>query len=82
MNLGVDQYGRQRFYDLTKLKNVDPALWLKQHGGVADQSTGQRSTEEFTDVPNASDHGKMRIVNPSARQSIFDPDDTVKMDQM
>ena len=45
LNIGVDKEGRQRFYDVTKLKSVDLARWLKQHGNAADQSTDQSSNK-------------------------------------
>lgn len=33
--IGIDDRGRRRLYDLTKIKSLDPEVWVKQHGAAA-----------------------------------------------
>ena len=45
LNIGIDDQGRRRLYDLTKIKSLDSGSWVKQHGGAAAQTSGQSSTD-------------------------------------
>lgn len=48
INIGVDELGRKRFYDLTKIKNIDLATWISQHGGAAVPNEDRYSDEIIT----------------------------------
>lgn len=49
LNIGIDDKGRRRLYDLTKIKSLDSGSWVKQHGGAAAQTSGLSSTDSIAE---------------------------------
>ena len=53
LNIGIDDRGRRRLYDLTKIKSLDPEVWVKQHGAAAQgvhQSSDAIISENVADI--------------------------------
>lgn len=57
LNIGIDNQGRRRLYDLTHLKSLDPGVWVKQHGGAAAQTSDRGSDNS---IPSSSDSVKLK----------------------
>ena len=52
LNIGIDDRGRRRLYDLTKIKSLDPEVWVKQHGAAAQ---GVHQSSNFIISENTSE---------------------------
>lgn len=63
INIGIDNSGRRRLYDMTKIKSLDPEIWVKRRGDAAAQVGHQSSN---TIIPETAPVSNRKYSLPSA----------------
>jgi len=74
INIGIDDRNRRHFYDVTKLKTVDPARWVNQQENANAQRTDQQSKDNITqDEKNFKQEVEDALAHPKKDFSITQP---------